>query len=274
MLLPLSAKKSETLQNILQIPIDAIRPCPFQPRKLLNKQALEDLTQSIKENGILQPLTATRIDDGEYQLIAGHRRLLAAGKAGLKTVPVLVLDKSNQEIAVLSVIENLQREDLNYFEQAMAIQTLITQLHLTQSQVGEKLSLSQPAVANKLKLLQFSKEKQLRMLASNLNERHARAISRLPAEKQDRAIDFIIKNQLNVTKTDKYINSLLNPKQRTKQNTIISIKDIRLFTNTISKAVKLMQLAGFDTHYQQQEEGEYIKYSIIVPKTKTELTTV
>ena len=126
MLLPLS-KKTEPIhntQNVLQIPIELIIPCPFQPRKLLNKQALEDLTQSIRENGILQPLTATRVDEDEYQLIAGHRRLLAAGKAGLKTVPVIVLEKSDEEIAVLSVIENLQREDLNYFEQAMAIQTL------------------------------------------------------------------------------------------------------------------------------------------------------
>ena len=197
MLLPLS-KKTEPIhntQNVLQIPIELIIPCPFQPRKLLNKQALEDLTQSIRENGILQPLTATRVDEDEYQLIAGHRRLLAAGKAGLKTVPVIVLEKSDEEIAVLSVIENLQREDLNYFEQAMAIQTLISQLHLTQSQVGEKLSLSQPAVANKLKLLQFSKTQQLRLLAAGLNERHARAISRLPGEKQDKAIELIVKNQ-------------------------------------------------------------------------------
>ena len=123
--------KNET--TVSQIPVSRIVPCPYQPRKLLNKQALDELAENIKENGILQPLTATRLDNGSYQLIAGHRRLLAATKAGLETVPVIVLNKTEEEVAVLSVIENLQREDLNYFEQAMAIQSLMTNLNLTQA---------------------------------------------------------------------------------------------------------------------------------------------
>ena len=159
--------------TVVQVPLPQIIPCPYQPRKLINRQALDDLAENIKENGILQPLTATRLADGRYQLIAGHRRLLAAGKAGLESVPVIILDKSEDEVAVLAVIENLQREDLNFFEQAMAIQSLMTQLNLTQSEVGHKLSISQPAVANKLKLLQFSKEQQVKILACGLTERHA-----------------------------------------------------------------------------------------------------
>ena len=259
-------QKNETA--VSQIPPGLIVPCPYQPRKLLNKQALEELAENIKENGILQPLTATKLEDGRYQLIAGHRRLLAATKAGLATVPVIVLDKTEEEIAVLAVIENLQREDLNFFEQAMAIQSLMNSQNLTQTQVGQKLSISQPAVANKLKLLQFSKEQQLKILAFNLTERHARAISRLPGEKQDKAIEHIVRNSLNVSATDRYVNSLLVPKQKHRQKKIINIKDIRLFTNSITKAVKLIQSAGVKADYNQQEDDNCIYYQITVPKIK------
>lgn len=254
--------------EVLQIPPSMILPCPYQPRKLLNKQALQELADNIKENGILQPLTATKLSDGRYQLIAGHRRLLAATKAGLATVPIILLDKTDEEIAVLAVIENLQREDLNFFEQATAIQSLMHSQNLTQAQVGQKLSISQPAVANKLKLLQFSKEQQMKILAFNLTERHARAISRLPNEKQDKAIEYIVKNNLNVKATDKYVNSLLAPKNRHKQKKIINIKDIRLFTNSITKAVKLIQSAGVKADYNQQEDEDCIYYQITVPKIK------
>ncbi len=263
-----TAFRTKNENTVSQIPVNLIDPCPYQPRKLLNKQALEELSENIKENGILQPLTATRLDNGRYQLIAGHRRLLAASKAGLSTVPVIVMDKTREEVAVLAVIENLQREDLNFFEQAMAIQSLMTNLNLTQAAVGQKLSISQPAVANKLKLLQFSKEQQLKILAFNLTERHARAISRLPGEKQDKAIDYIIRNNLNVSATDKYINSLLTPKTKRRQKTIINIKDIRIFTNTITKAVKIMQSAGVKADYNQQEDETCIHYQITVQKIK------
>ncbi len=259
-------QKQETGRLIYISPRD-ILPCPYQPRKLLNKQALEDLTENIKENGILQPLSVTKLSNGKYQLIAGHRRLLARGKAGLKTVPVVVLDKSEEEVAVLAVIENLQREDLNFFEQAMAIQSLMTNLKLTQAQVGQKLSLSQPAIANKLKLLQFTKEQQMKMLAFNLTERHARAICRLPAEKQEKALDYIIHNNLNVNRTDKYINSLLSPKEKHKQKTKINIKDIRIFTNTITKAVKVMQSAGIKAGFEQTEDENNFKYFVTIPKS-------
>ena len=256
--------KNET--TVQQIPPGLIDPCPYQPRKLLNKQALEDLSENIKENGILQPLTATKLPNGRYQLIAGHRRLLAASKAGLETVPVILLNKTEEEIAVLAVIENLQREDLNFFEQAMAIQSLMTNLNLTQAAVGQKLSLSQPAIANKLKLLQFSKEQQIKILACNLSERHARAVSRLPREKQDKALDHIIRNNLNVSATDRYVNSLLSPKTKHKQSMKVKIKDIRIFTNTITKAIKIMQTAGIQAHCQQSEDSSAIHWQITVPK--------
>ena len=118
----------------------------------------------------------------------------------------------------------------------------------------------------RLKLLQFSKEQQMKILAFNLTERHARAISRLPREKQDKALDYIIRNNLNVSRTDRYVNSILSPKQKHRQTTKINIKDIRIFTNTITKAVKLMQSAGINAGYRQNEDENYIHYSVTVPK--------
>lgn len=260
-----SALKLKPTENTVSyIDIRLIDPCPYQPRKTLNIKALEDLTENIKENGILQPLTATLKNDGRYQLIAGHRRLLAAKKAGLNSVPVIVMDKKEEEIAVLAVVENLQREDLNFFEQAAAIQRLMDNLNLTQRQVGQKLSLSQPAVANKLKLLQFTGRQQSKILSAALTERHTRAVSRLPATMQDKALDHIIKNNLNVNVTDKYIAGIISPKK--KQNIKISIRDIRVFTNTINKAVKLIKSAGINADYTRHEEENFIHYSIVVPK--------
>lgn len=258
--------------EVLTVDVDRIVPCPYQPRKVMNRQALEELTRSIKENGILQPLTATVTDDGKYQLIAGHRRLIAAVKAGLSAVPVVIMDKSREEVAVLAVIENLQREDLNFFEQARAIQSLMANLGLTQAGVGKKLSLSQPAVANKLKLLQFSEERQKKILSAGLTERHARALARLSPQSREKALDYVIKNNLNVAKTESYINGLLEssaaPKGKAgrKKKEIIGIRDIKIFTNTITRAVKLMQSAGIRTGYEKSEDDRYINYLITVEK--------
>lgn len=244
-----------------------ISPCPYQTRKTFDTQGLQQLVGSIKENGILQPLTATRNKDG-LQLIAGHRRLLAAKVLKLEAVPVIVLEKTEQEIAVLCTIENLHREDLNFFEQAQGIRILIDKLGLTQSEAGVKLSLTQPAIANKLKLLKLTGDQQSAMLKAGLTERHARAVCRLEIPKQQRAIDFIIKNGLNVSNTDDYIEKLLNKEVKHKQRTIINIKDVRLFTNTLTKAVKIMQMAGFCPMYEQTNTAEAIEYKIVIPFAK------
>ncbi len=249
--------------------ISLIIPCPYQSRNLITKKGIEDLEQSIIENGILQPLTATINDNGQYQLISGHRRLIAAKRAGLNKVPVIVLEKTDKEIAVLNIVENIQREDLNFFEEAQAIKTLIEELNLTQTEVAKKLSLSQPAVANKLKLLIFEESFQRKIIENNLTERHARAISRLEKEKREKALNYIIKNNLNVKFTDEYINSLLQPKKPKKQSIIINIKDIRIFKNTLVKAVSLMQKAGINTEVNEREDENDIFYTIKVKKIKS-----
>lgn len=256
----------ENKSEFKMIETSKISPCPYQCRYLYKRESMEQLINSIKENGILQPLTATE-KDGEYELIAGHRRLFAAKMLKMEKVPVIVMEKTREEIAVLCTVENIHREELNFFEQAMAIKLLIDQLGLTQVQAGQRLSLTQSAVANKLKLLHFSKEIMDLIIKNNLTERHARAISRLEPEKQKKAIEHIIKNNLNVAATDKYIDNLIKPK-KIKRKPIIKIKDVRLFTNTITKAIGIMKNAGFSPVFNQNTTEEGIEYNIIIPFEK------
>lgn len=240
-----------------------ITPCPYQTRYTYNRENMQQLIDSIKQNGILQPLTATECDGG-YQLISGHRRLFAATILKLDRVPVMVVEKTAEEIAVLCAVENMHREDLNFFEQAAAIKLLIDQLGLTQQQAGERLCISQSAVANKLKLLQFDKTMMDTIVKSNLTERHARALARLEKAKQPKALEYIIKHGLNVSETDSYIEKLLSPKKQ-KKKTVIHIRDIRIFTNSINKAVGLMKSAGFAAKVEQNITDTVAEYKIVIP---------
>ena len=258
----------DTEGRLKYIEISKITPCPYQTRLTYNRESMQKLINSVQQNGILQPLTATECAGG-YQLISGHRRLFAATILKMEKVPVIVMDKSSEEIAVLCAVENLHREDLNFFEQANAIKLLIDQLGLTQQQAGERLSLSQSAVANKLRLLQFDKEIMDGIIKTNLTERHARALSRLEKQKQPKALAYIVKHQLNVAQTDSYIENLLS-EHKPKRKTVIHIKDIRIFTNSINKAVKLMKTAGFDAAVQQNITDTAVEYNIVIPlKTKS-----
>ena len=256
----------ETNPQLLYISPHSISPCPYQTRVTYKRADMENLIASIKENGILQPLTATQVPDG-YQLISGHRRLFAAKMLNLETVPVIVMDKTSEQIAVLCAVENIHREDLNFFEQASAIKLLIDQLGLTQAQAGQKLSLTQSAVANKLRILAIDSNLQLKMVKADLTERHARALCRLPKEKQPKALEHIINNSLNVSETDRYIDKLLTPKRK-KKKPVVSIKDVRIFTNSINRAVKIMKSAGFAMQCEQNTTEDAVEYRIVIPLKK------
>ena len=255
--------KMDTKPQLIYISPDIITPCPYQTRTIYRRDEMKSLIASINENGIMQPLTATRTDKG-YQLISGHRRLFAAKMLNMNKVPVIVMDKTDEEIAVLCAVENIHREDLNFFEQASAIKLLINHLGLTQEQAGKRLSLSQSAIANKLRVLEIEEELQINIIKNRLTERHARALCRLPKEKQHAALEYIIKHALNVTETDKYIEKLLTPKVQ-KKKPKICIRDVRIFTNTIVKAVQIMKKAGFAAEYEQSTTEEAVKYEIVIP---------
>lgn len=261
--------KSEN--TILDIPIIKIRPNKSQPRKQFAESDLQSLSQSIAENGILQPLTVRKVSASEYELIAGERRLRASVMAGLRKVPCIVVKCSDKESAVYALLENLQRADLGIFEEARGISRLIRRYGLTQEQAARKIGKTQSAVANKLRLLRLSAEEQEWIENAGLSERHARSLLRLDDENIRReALSKVISDNLNVKQTETLVSILLNnaPKQHKRSNSKAVIKDFRIFENTIYKAVDAMRLAGINAQTNQADNDNFIEYTIRIPKAQ------
>ena len=256
--------------KISDIPIIKIRPNKAQPRKVFNEEDLNALSQSITENGILQPLTVRKVSATEYELIAGERRLRASVMAGLRKVPCIVIKCSEKESAVYALLENLQRSDLGMFEEARGISRLIRRYGLTQQEAAVKLGKTQSTIANKLRLLRLTYEEQEWIENAGLSERHARALLKLGDEGARReALSKIISENLNVQQSENLINLMLNssPKNKKKQGTSKAvIKDVRIFVNTINKAIDTMRLAGIDAQSDKTDTDNFIEYTIRIPK--------
>lgn len=255
-------------RRIHYIPINHIAPNPAQPRRNFDPQALRELADSIRLHGILQPLTVQK-GHYTYTLVAGERRLRAAGMAGLDTVPCVILNIDEESRAVLALIENLQRSGLHYLEEAEAIARLIATFGLSQEEAAAKLGKSQSAVANKLRLLRLSEPCAALLRQYQLTERHARSLLRLTDEEQRlAALKHIGEQHLNVTQTEEYIESLLCQVQVTppprRPNYII--KDVRLFLNSIRRSVEIMQQAGVDACVSREEDEETITVTVQIPK--------
>lgn len=256
--------------KISDIPIIKIRPNKAQPRKVFNEEDLNALSQSIAENGILQPLTVRKVSTTEYELIAGERRLRASVMAGLHKVPCIVIKCSEKESAVYALLENLQRSDLGMFEEARGVSRLIRRYGLTQQEAAVKLGKTQSTIANKLRLLRLTYEEQEWIENAGLSERHARALLKLGDEGARReALSKIISENLNVQQSENLINLMLSPspKNNKKQGTSKAvIKDVRIFVNTINKAIDTMRLAGIDAQSDKTDTDNFIEYTIRIPK--------
>jgi len=266
---------------IHDIPINNIYPNPNQPRKDFEERSLYGLAQSIKDYGIIQPLSvrlilpASETSPPIYELIAGERRLRAVKLLLWENVPCVIINADNQVSAEIAIIENLQREDLNFFEQAKAIQKLIEMFEYTQEQAARRLSVSQSYIANKLRILKLSEEERNTITEYGLSERHARSFIRIADEEErKKIISTVIKRSMNVSSTDKYIDKILNEKEKTIVNhhnpkkTLI-VKDVRLFLNTIDKVVDTIAQSGIDIKSEKTDRGEYIEIYLTVPKKKT-----
>lgn len=262
--------------QVVYIPSDKILPNPYQPRKNFKTEQLQSLAQSIKENGILQPLTIRRIHNSAYfELVAGERRLRASIMAGIPKIPCLIIDIDYQESAVFSLLENLQRENLDFFEEAESISRLISHFGMTQEQVGQKLGKSQSTLSNKLRLLKLPIEIRYFIQREGLTERHARSLLKLPTEKDMWHVLNQIKTKgLNVTQTEKEIEQMLNLNKPTKnQGTMVGVfKDVRLFVNTINNAVDTMRSAGIEANSNKIETEDYIEFTVRIPKKATRNT--
>ena len=262
--------KQKTISRVLLLNIREISSNPYQPRSQFEPRALQELADSISQNGLLQPVTVREWENG-YQLIAGERRLMACKMLGMEQIPAIVNRVDDEKSAVFALIENLQRKDLNYFEEAQGIQTLMQTSGMSQQEVAKKLGKAQSTVANKLRLLFFGEDLRQKMLDNGLTERHARALLRLPNERLvNEAIQYIVAERLNVGESESYIESLLTAVPEKPPSTpatrLFVVKDLRIFMNTITKAVSTMRLAGIEVDTSKEEDEEYIHYLVKIPK--------
>ncbi|MCQ4727423.1 ParB/RepB/Spo0J family partition protein [Anaerotignum faecicola] len=255
-------------KKVVDIPIEDIKPNPAQPRKYFHKESLEELTSSIKEFGVMQPITVRLINGHCYELVCGERRLRAAKLAGLSTIPAMVVSINDNKSALIALTENIQRQNLNYIEEALGYQSLVEDYGLTQEEVAQKLGKSQSSIANKIRLLRLSDNIKGMLLDNNLTERHARSFLKIPDERvREEVVYQVIQEGLNVKKTEELVNETIEKLresviERSDQKIKRNLGDIRLVTNTIKKSVELMKNSGIDAVYKVEEKPE--GYEIVI----------
>lgn len=259
--------KVRTESKIILIPQSEILPNPNQPRKRFNYDELEGLAQSIRANGILQPLLVRTNENGRYELVAGERRLRAARLVGITKVPCVVNDISESDSAVFAIIENLQRQNLDFFEEAEALATLVSEYRMSQDELCKKLGKAQSTLSNKLRLLKLSDEMRYKISRAGLSERHARALLALEDEVQrGRALSIIIDRHLTVNESESLIEQMLRKNEAPKRQILKGFKDIRIFINTLNNAVDTIRRAGIDADSVKTETDEYVEYIVRIPK--------
>lgn len=269
-------EKTHDVRNISYINIELIRPNPYQPRKQFNKAALEELCESIKQYGVIQPINVRRISTNHYELVAGERRLRAATMAGLKEIPTIVVAVDDNDSAVMALIENLQREDLNYMEEAEGYNNLINDHGFTQEDLAQKIGKSQSTIANKIRLLKLAPMVKKIVSDNNLTERHARALLKLHDEQlQLKVLKIVCEKGLNVKKTEELIDRAIEKYTKDEKEKVEkvsdkkftrSIKDIRIFVNTIRQAIDMMKKSGVNAKAAQIDRGDFIEFIVRVPK--------
>ena len=261
-------RRCSPLANITSIATEKLLPNPYQPRRKFKSEEMLSLADSIKENGILQPLLIRRINNSDYfEIIAGERRLRAAILAGVQEVPCIELECGYEQSAVYSILENIQRSDLTFFEEASAIGELINHFGLTQTECAKKLGKSQSALSNKLRLLKLPADVRFFIEKEGLTERHARALLRLESEKDIwSALKKVKEKNLNVEETERLIDKMTGNAPKPKKNVIRIFKDVRIFVNSVNKAIETMKASGIEAEADKTETDEYIEFRVKIPK--------
>ena len=275
----MQALKSQTALRrggIVYLRTDELTPNPVHPRKRFDDESLEELSGSIKSYGILNPLTV-RLRCGKYELVAGERRLRAAKLAGLEEVPCILIDVNMEDASLIALVENLQRRDLDFIEEALGISQLIRMFGMSQEEAARRIGKSQSAVANKLRLLKLPSDVLESLRQNGLTERHGRALLRLPNPVAQRAaLEYIVDNGLTVAATDAYIDALLSAPEEAEQKDeekpekrrTFVLKDVRVFLNTLSRSIDLMKQGGIDAGIQREETDDSLILTISIPKAR------
>lgn len=260
--------KYRSTGQVLLIPLDQIDPSPWQARRQFDPKELEALAISIRENGMLQPVSLIQTGKNRYALVAGERRVRAARMIGMKAVPAILTDYSDQQAATLALEENLRRQQLGPFEEADALRQLLALWGCTQTEGAKRMGLSQSALANKLRLLTVSPEIRTAAEEAQLTERHIRALLRLQSrEQQLEMIGEIQKNQLTVSQTERRVEQILKKKKQ-KPRPRAMVRDVRIFVNTVNRAVELMKSAGIQASVERREEQDFLEYLVRIPTNK------
>lgn len=257
-------------KQIMNVKIDSIFPNAYQPRKFFNEEALNELSQSIKEHGIIQPITVRKMGE-KFELVAGERRWRAARMAELEVVPCNIIEITDTQSAEIALLENLQREDLNFIEESLGYENLIKEHNFTQQQLAEKLGKNQSTIANKLRILKLPDTVKQYLIENGLTERHARALLKLPNEElMMDIVQKVVKLELTVKKTEKLINdtieSLKAEEEPEKKQNIKCSMSMKLYVNTLKQAYDAIINTGVDAKYNEIDKGDYLEVVVKIPK--------
>lgn len=253
--------------EVFLLPINEVTPSPFQARTVFIEEEIKKLAVSILQNGLLQPISVRKTIDGRYQLIAGERRLRACKLAGMETIPAIIWEASDEKSATLSLLENIQREQLNPFEQGYALKEIIKLWDCTQEVAARRLGMSQSAFANKLRILNLTGAQQALCLTNNLTERHARAVLVLETEEErSEALELVVKYKYNVQQTEALVSKMISKQPKPKRTWMV--KDVRIFVNTINKAIQTMVAGGIKATAEKKETDGFIEYTVRIPNMK------
>jgi ParB family chromosome partitioning protein len=257
----------EKVNDILFIDVEKIMKNPNQPRSNFSENSIFELAQSIKQVGVIQPISVRKIGE-KFELIAGERRLMATKKAGFTKIPTVVLEVDDQQSAILSLVENIQRENLGFLEEAYAYKTLIEKYNINQKEVSVKMGKSQSTISNKLRLLKLDTQIRNRIVENGLTERHARKLLIIKEKNlQNEIIDKIVKNQLNVKQTDVLVNNILNVEKVKKRKINTQFKlNSNIYVNTIKKAYDEIVDVGIEAEFEKIINDKYIELKIKIPK--------
>lgn len=264
-------------REVARIPIDAIRPNPYQPRRVFAQDALEELCASIKQYGLLQPISVRKLGGDSFELIAGERRLRACRMAGMKFIDAIIFSTYEQDSAVIAMMENLQRENLHYMEEAEGYQNLIRDHGLSQDELARRLGKNQSTIANKMRILKLPMAVKRMLLQYSLTERHARALLRLHDEEmQMHVIQIIVQQNLNVKATEDLVERTISrmygiekeeeEQSRTRPSKISGfVRDTRLFVNSLRTVVQQMADAGLNPKLESKDKEEGMEIKIWIP---------
>ena len=262
-----TSSKNKASCQIQLIPHESIKPNPHQPRVRFDYNELEGLACSIRSNGLLQPINVRVLTDGSFELISGERRLRAARMIGMNNIPCVVMNVSDEQSALFAIIENVQRQNLDFFEEAVALERLMIDHGLSQEEIAKKLGKSPSSLSNKLRLLRLPEELRDKITYAGLTERHARALLSLPDNiTRARVLDIVIERHLTVAETEQLVKDVHRRKKEPKKAHVKVYKDMRIFLNTLNHAVDTIRKAGIEADTAKSETDEYFEYVIRISK--------